>query len=603
MAQYSNLSPELAGNPPFHKIPGIRRIPNSFFTKQTSESNSMLMIIIGVFVIGYLGIALEHLLKINKTATALLTGAICWALYSLNSTTLLPESKVPNSFVEQATAQEGPELVKEYLVDGQFLHMTGEVASILFFLMGAMTIVELVDANEGFGIITDRIKATSKVTLLWIVGFLTFFLSAVLDNLTTTIVMVALLRKLVADQKERMLFAGLVVIAANAGGAWTVIGDVTTTMLWIKGKISTLPVMRELFLASLTCLIIPLAGMSLAVRGPLKRPKTKPDAQLKQINQGVRTLFLFAGLGGLLFVPVFKAVTHLPPFLGMMFSLSMLWILSEVIHKNSDEHTRSSTGLVYVLKKIDMSSVLFFLGILLAVGCLGATGTLRNLAFSLDKSLGTFDFGGLVNGKEIVAVLIGFVSAVVDNVPLVAAGIEMYSDPVDSPFWMLLAYCAGTGGSCLIIGSAAGVAAMGLEHINFFAYLRRISFWAVVGYLAGAAVFLRRCDSLAACRKDNPLRSNRTQTQCIGRKKNGRGPIHRYSRIDLPSLTTEPLWWSIGSTPTCSMMSQFSIRNVARPSTRTWLWPLSPIRLPTTESSEEPPTQAPHRPLPRNVHA
>jgi Na+/H+ antiporter NhaD/arsenite permease-like protein len=356
--------------------------------------------------------------------------------------------------------------------------------------MGAMTIVELIDANEGFGIITQRIRSTRKETLLWIVGWLTFFLSSVLDNLTTTIVMVTLLRKLIADPKDRMLFAGLVVIAANAGGAWTVIGDVTTTMLWIKGKISTIPVMKELFLASATCLLVPLIGMTLTVRGPLQRPTDKSETHLRTLHQNVRTLFLVAGLGGLLFVPVFKAVTHLPPYLGMMFSLSMLWVLSEVVHRRSDEQTRSSTGLVYVLKKIDMSSVLFFLGILLAVGCLDATGTLRNLASVLNQSLGNVEIAGVIQGKELVAILIGLVSAIVDNVPLVAAGIGMYTDPIDSPFWMLLAYCAGTGGSCLIIGSAAGVAAMGLEHISFFGYLRRVSFWALIGYLSGVAVFL-----------------------------------------------------------------------------------------------------------------
>ena len=347
--------------------------------------------------------------------------------------------------------------------------------------MGAMTIVELIDANEGFAIITSRIKSKSKVSLLWLIGFLTFFLSSVLDNLTTTIVMISLLRKILATRQDRLMFAGLVVIAANAGGAWTVIGDVTTTMLWIKNKISTVPVMQELFLPSLTCLVVPLLGMSFFARGPIVGPSSDSNNHAKSIRPSIKTLFLVLGLGGLLSVPIFKAVTHLPPYIGMIFALSILWIVSELIHANSDDDVKTSTGLVQILKRIDMTSVLFFLGILLAVGSLGATGVLHDLAFKLDE---------WIANKDIVAVIIGFVSAVVDNVPLVAAGIEMYDDPIDSRFWMLLAYCAGTGGSCLIIGSAAGVAAMGLEKIDFIWYMRNISIWATLGYLAGVGVFL-----------------------------------------------------------------------------------------------------------------
>jgi Na+/H+ antiporter NhaD/arsenite permease-like protein len=248
--------------------------------------------------------------------------------------------------------------------------------------------------------------------------------------------------------------------------------------------------MKDLFLASLACLLVPLVGMSLAVRGPLRRPPESQGDRSRDEHPNYQMLFLVTGLGGLLFVPIFKAFTHLPPYTGMMFSLSVLWILSEIVHQNSDEEIRTSTGLVAALRKIDMSSVLFFLGILLAVGCLGAMGTLRQLAEGLNESLGAVDIGGWIQGNQLVAILIGLVSAVVDNVPLVAAGIEMYTDPVDSPFWMLLAYCAGTGGSCLIIGSAAGVAAMGLEHISFLGYMRRITFWALCGYFAGVAVYL-----------------------------------------------------------------------------------------------------------------
>jgi Na+/H+ antiporter NhaD/arsenite permease-like protein len=440
----------------------------------------MLALIIVIFVIGYIAIALEHPLKINKTASALLIGALCWAVYAIASGSLLPLDKIPTEFQEHALA-EGHNPVIQYLVEGQLLALTGETAGILFFLMGAMAIVELIDANEGFAIITNKIQSKNKVTLLWLVGFITFFLSSVLDNLTTTIVMISLLRKMLVDRHDRLMFAGLVVIAANAGGAWTVIGDVTTTMLWIKNKISTVPVMQELFLTSLTCLIVPLIGMSFYMRGTLQAPSPDPNNHAKTISARTKMLFLVLGLGGLLSVPIFKAVTHLPPYMGMILALSVLWIVSELVHSDSDENTKTSTGLVQILKRIDMSSVLFFLGILLAVGCLGATGVLRTLAFQLDE---------WIANKDIVAVVIGFVSAVVDNVPLVAAGIEMYDDPIDSRFWMLLAYCAGTGGSCLIIGSAAGVAAMGLEKIDFIWYARNISVWATLGYLAGVGVFL-----------------------------------------------------------------------------------------------------------------
>ncbi len=435
----------------------------------------MLTIIIILFVAGYIAIALEHPFRINKTATALLIGSGCWSVYALGAGTIIPASAIPAEFL----GAHNPAI--DYLVEGQLLGLTGETAGILFFLMGAMTIVELIDANEGFSIITNRIRSRSKVSLLWLIGFLTFFLSAVLDNLTTTIVMISLLRKMLADRQDRMMFAGLVVIAANAGGAWTVIGDVTTTMLWIKNKISTIPVMRELFLTSLTCLIVPLIGMSFGMRGPIHAPPPSGHSHTQKIRPGVKMLFLVLGLGALLSVPIFKATTHLPPYLGMILALSVLWMVSELVHAESDEDVKTSTGLLQVLKRVDMSCVLFFLGILLAVGCLGATVILHDLAFRLDTWIGN---------KDVVAVIIGFVSAVVDNVPLVAAGIEMYHDPIDSRFWMLLAYCAGTGGSCLIIGSAAGVAAMGLEKIDFIWYAKHIGIWAAAGYIAGVGVFL-----------------------------------------------------------------------------------------------------------------
>lgn len=437
--------------------------------------------ILCVFVVGYLAIVLEHQIHINKAASALLAGGICWALYAIGVSDLMSAEQIPAWFIEEAELQEVGDVSRHFLVESQLLSLTGEIAGILFFLMGAMTIVELVDAHEGFALITNRIKARSKVTLLWIVCWLTFFLSSVLDNLTTTIVMVSLLRRMIHDRETRLIYAGFVVIAANAGGAWTVIGDVTTTMLWIKHKIGTVDVMVDLFAASIVCLLVPLVGVSFFMKGELQVNATSDPHLDKGIQPWHQRLMLACGLVGLLFVPAFKAFTHLPPYIGMILSLGAIWCISEMISHTMDERTRSSTGVLAALKRVDMSSILFFLGILLAVGSLGKMGTLRQLAEDLD---------GAVGDQSIVAVLIGLISAVVDNVPLVAAGIEMYSMPVNDRFWMLLAYCAGTGGSCLIIGSAAGVAAMGLERIDFLWYLRRITPWALLGYFAGIVVFL-----------------------------------------------------------------------------------------------------------------
>jgi Na+/H+ antiporter NhaD/arsenite permease-like protein len=441
----------------------------------------MTLAILAVFILGYLAIALEHKVHINKAASALFIGVVCWAIYVINLDQLLPAGAVPEWFSAQATAEQVSNIGLTYVTESQHLHLTGEIAGILFFLMGAMTIVELVDAHEGFAIVTNRIRTRRKSTLLWIVGFMTFFMSSVLDNLTTTIVMVSLLRKLVHEREDRLRFVGLVVIAANAGGAWTVIGDVTTTMLWIKHKIGTVEVMQDLFLGSIVCLLVPLAGMSFAMRGDLPVLAQRKASIDKTIQPWHQWLFLVLGLLGLVSVPVFKAVTHLPPYMGMMLSLAILWIASELVSHTMDEVTKSSTGVLAALRRVDMSSILFFLGILLAVGSLGAMGLLQNAAEWLDAVL---------PNRDIVAVVIGLVSAVVDNVPLVAGGIEMYSLPINDSFWMLLAYCAGTGGSCLIIGSAAGVAAMGLEHIDFIWYLRRIAPWALAGYISGVVVIL-----------------------------------------------------------------------------------------------------------------
>ncbi|MEM7474775.1 MAG: sodium:proton antiporter NhaD [Planctomycetota bacterium] len=446
----------------------------------------LLASIIILFVVGYIIIALEHPLHIDKAATALFIGAGCWALYSIGLDTLLPVENVPASF-QQAMVEDGHahaeahEIVQHYAVHGQFVELIAEIAFILFFLMGAMTIVELVDAYEGFSYITDRITSKNKVKLLWTVCTLTFFLSAVLDNLTTTIVMVSLMKKLIAEKETRLYFCGMIVVSANAGGAWTVIGDVTTTMLWIGDKISTIEVMKALIVPSIFCMLIPLGIASLVLKGEVERPEETNDQGDKTLEPWHSNLFLALGFAGLIFVPIFKSVTHLPPFVGMMFSLSIIWIVSEFVKKDLDEATASSTNVVSVLKKIDSASILFFLGILLAVGSLDATGVLTQLAGWLGEAIPNMQF---------VALIIGLLSAIVDNVPLVAAGIKMYEFPTDHSFWLFLAYCAGTGGSCLIIGSAAGVAAMGLEKIDFIWYIRRVSFYALVGYLGGAGVFV-----------------------------------------------------------------------------------------------------------------
>ncbi|MEN9581551.1 MAG: Na(+)/H(+) antiporter NhaD [Pseudomonadota bacterium] len=435
---------------------------------------------VAVFIVGYLCIALEHPLRVNKAATALLLGTLVWVVYVLGD---FSQVSVPEWWQTAHGTTDGVHPLLGYQVDGQLLHLTGEIAGLLFFLIGAMTIVELVDQHEGFALVTARIKTTNPVSMLWLIGFLTFFMSSVLDNLTTTIVMVSLLRRLVRDQKARWIFVGAVVIAANAGGAWTVIGDVTTTMLWVRGKLDPLNIMRVLFVPSLICLVVPLVGLSFRLKGTSLAGTEEGAARGPEVSeQGVPTelwrqrLFLALGVTGLISVPVFKAVTHLPPFMGVLLSLGVMWVATEIVNTQVEEHVRTSTGVSAALRKVDFGSVLFFLGILLAVGALGASGLLGKLALELDETIGN---------QSIIALVIGLVSAVVDNVPLVAAGIDMYSYPRGHSFWSLLAYCAGTGGSCLIIGSAAGVAAMGLENISFGRYLKDTAGWALVGYLAG----------------------------------------------------------------------------------------------------------------------
>lgn len=445
--------------------------------------------IISVFVLGYLAIALEHPLRVDKAASALILGVVCWALYVLGA------DQVPAALVDEFTRYgsqnqmlEGKELVSMFM-EHRLLHHLSEIASILFFLLGAMTIVETIDAHEGFRAITDKIKTTDKARLLWILSLLTFFFSAILDNLTTTIVMVSLLRKLIDDKYNRWFFVGFLVIAANAGGAWSPIGDVTTTMLWIKKQLPDVPVIIQgLFLPSLATILVPLIVLTIKMRGQLKRPE-RPTNLLEQnpANDKERKTIFTVGVAGLLFVPVFKTVTHLPPFMGMMLSLGILWVITEIMHRKKNAEVKRKLSVLGVLRKIDTASVLFFLGILLGVAALQEVGSLARMADFLQSSMGNF---------YAIDLTIGLLSAIVDNVPLVAAAQGMY--PIASEgvfaasgdFWLFLAYCAGTGGSALIIGSAAGVAAMGLERIDFIWYFKKLTWLALLGYFSGAAVFI-----------------------------------------------------------------------------------------------------------------
>ena len=422
-----------------------------------------------IFVLGYLAIALEHPLRVNKAATAILTGALVWTVLMLGMDTIMPDA-----------GEHGHESLVHHLLE----HL-GEIGSILFFLMGAMTIVELVDVHEGFRVITDRITATKKFTLLCIICVLAFFMSAALDNLTTTIVMCALLRKLIRDKETLWTFAGMVVISTNAGGAWSPIGDVTTIMLWIGGQVTTVNIIAKLIVPSLVCLILPLVYMWPKMKGEIERPDVvRPSGHhAGNVTPFERNLVFWLGVGALLFVPIFKGTTHLPPFMGVMLGLGILWIVTEIIHVRHGVDKRGDLMVTAVLRRIDMPSVLFFLGILVAVAGLQVAGHLTLLAEGLDRTLGNIY---LINGA------IGALSSIVDNVPLVAAAMGMYpmtQYPPDHLFWELLALCAGTGGSLLIIGSAAGVAAMGIMHIDFIWYIRRMLVPAAIGYIGAMATF------------------------------------------------------------------------------------------------------------------
>ncbi len=445
-------------------------------------------LILLIFIFGYISIALEHPLKIDKAASALLIGVLTWTVYILNASNLLQlgfspswqefslqaqsiidhiKPTIPESeWINSAWAEKISVLAQPYhFVVEELEHHLIEIAEILFFLLGAMTIVEIIDQHEGFKVITDKITTTNKVKLLWIIAVITFFMSAVLDNLTTTIVMVALLKKLVNDQKTRWFFVSMVVLAANSGGAWSPIGDVTTIMLWIGGQVTAGAIMAKVFLPSIVSIVVPLAIISFFMKGKIDRPKNF-GKETTFATSKERVIVFVTGVGVLLFVPVFKTITHLPPYMGMLFGLGVLWVLTEILHR--------------------------FLGILSAVACLQSVGHLNIMAGWLNDNLGNV---------YTINIAIGLLSSIVDNVPLVAGAMGMYDIALpgttgyeamfvqDGTFWELLAFCAGTGGSILIIGSAAGVAAMGIEKIDFIWYLKKVSLLALVGYFSGIATY------------------------------------------------------------------------------------------------------------------
>ena len=419
----------------------------------------MFILLLLAFIVGYVLITLEHTIHINKAAIALITAVLCWTILVLN-----PAIK------EEALAELG--------------HHLSSIAEIVFFLLGAMTIVELIDAHDGFQNITDKIKTTNKNKLIWTISIVTFFLSAVLDNLTSTIVMISIINKLVKEKQVKWQLLGLVIISSNAGGAWSPIGDVTTTMLWIGQQVTPLNIVKETFLASLACMIVPTLIISYRIKGKIELFENSTNNLNALSNAFDRNLVFFIGIACLLFVPFFKTITHLPPYMGMLLSLGIMWVLTELLHSKKDIEEKGYLSVNHAIRKIDTPSILFFFGILMSIAALEQVGYLNDVATYLDHSIGDIKF---------IAMLIGLLSSVLDNVPLVAALQSMYSldmYPTDHYFWEFLAYTAGTGGSVLIIGSAAGVAVMGIEKIDFFWYLKNISWIALIGFLTGALVFI-----------------------------------------------------------------------------------------------------------------
>lgn len=445
----------------------------------------MLTIVILVFILGYLTIVFEHPLHLDKTVPALLMGALCWALAAIGFNAGELSIVDGHEHLYSMVGGHGAEASEGF--SNTLLHHLGKTAEILVFLIGAMTIVEIIDLHRGFDVLKTWVKTHNKKKLLWIIGILAFILSAIIDNLTATIVLVTLLRKLVNNKSERMWFVGMVIIAANAGGAWSPIGDVTTTMLWIGNRVSAMGLITHLVIPSVVCFIVPfvIAGFLPVFKGDISYVESTEVEDQRLLSS--RTM-LFLGLSMIVFVPIFKTLTHLPPYMGMMLSLGVVWLASEYIHPEEDftKERKQLYSAHKALSRIEMSSILFFLGILMAVAALetiavGQVGALRSVAESLDNA---------IPNQDIVIIVLGFLSAIIDNVPLVAASMGMYTEAIDSKLWHFIAYSAGTGGSMLIIGSAAGVAAMGMERIDFIWYFKKIAWLALVGFLAGAVVFL-----------------------------------------------------------------------------------------------------------------
>ena len=444
----------------------------------------MIIAIIVVFILGYMAIALEHPLKVDKTASALFLGMLLWTMYAVG---VLSGDIFPDRNMD--------------LLNGSIIEHMGDISEILFFLIGAMTIVELIDVHGGFSIITERITTRKKRKLLWLLSFVTFFMSSVLDNLTTSIVMIMLLRKLISEQKERWIFGSMIVIAANSGGAWSPIGDITTIMLWVRGNVTTEGLLSNILLPSIVSMLVPLAIISTRLDKAVLPPVAISATGNDTVTKSDKNRFFIFGVVSLLLVPVFKSLTHLPPFIGVLFFLSLLWIYTEYYYNNKTVNKEREYRILRVLSRIDIPTILFFLGILMAVAVLQETGILANMALYLDEK---------VHNVYIINIVLGILSSIVDNVPLVAAAMGMYplADPAalsslpaaeaayamnfvqDGVFWEFLSYCAGVGGSMLIIGSAAGVVVMGLEKINFIWYLKNISLLALLGYLAGAAFYI-----------------------------------------------------------------------------------------------------------------
>lgn len=450
----------------------------------------MIATIILVFIIGYITIVFEHPLKLDKTVPALAMGALMWAILSVgfHSGMLSVVDGHDHVFSLAGVLDEGMIEANEEGFTGVLLHHLGKISEILIFLIGAMTIVELIDLHRGFDIIKEWIGTKNRKKLLWIVGIIGFILSAIIDNLTTTIVLISILRKLIQDRNERLWYVALIITAANAGGAWSPIGDVTTTMLWIGKKVSSIQLIEYIVLPAIVCFVVPffLASFNKVFKGNIESNKLDIDERAVKLLSS-RTM-LYLGLGMIIFVPIFKTITHLPPYVGMMLSLGVVWAVSEYIHpeENFNEDIKHKYSPHKALSRIEISSILFFLGILLAIAAfesavIGDVSILRSGANALSAA---------IPNTNVIIILLGFLSAIIDNVPLVAAAMGMYNNPLDDHLWHFIAFTAGTGGSMLIIGSAAGVAAMGMEKIDFIWYFKKISWLTAAGYLAGCSVFL-----------------------------------------------------------------------------------------------------------------